>query len=1062
MDTDNGATIIEVKPGGSMFIFDNCKISATNPDYRFCFKVEGTAFEMRNSELSDCSRTGFDDYASPASMGLYIMTNNAIIDSNRITNSPCGITVNSSGVIITNNTIINPNPEETGIYLFYAENCRIEGNYIDSGTLGKPLSFLNSNNNEILNNTILGMWIRLYNSSNNIIDNNYIICLNHGIALMYGCDNNIVKNNTISSDETGIYVMGWGNQIIGNTVRAAEYEPGEGIYLINAYNTVVTNNELYDMSDGRGIWLRHSSNNLIRENTISANPTLDLGNLGTSGLLLFSKSSHNILQDNYILGFPKGIGLFYSCDSNYVTGNTVIDSQHHPIVIDKSDGNVIYADNQFSDQNIPIYEDGENIWNYTGPVLEPKEPTRPDYNDFIRYIVTGTEVIENQTIKIGHLNINDGASLTLRNVNLLVSAQIEKEHNDIVGGPDTTGINVLPGGALYIYDSKIMGVDYGNGFDMYIQSGASFEMKNSEVHDCGNEWWYGGLQLQGAENVILENNIFKHTALRIFYPASNVQIHNNQFIDCYSAIVLENDNNTEIIGNTIDGTARHAIAGWSRNTSVRDNNIKNIWGMGIALSNALIEGNNISNIHNPFAAIESFGNEPELEIYSNIISFANRGIVHRGDLGSISKNIISDCEYGMEIGRNILVDKNTVFDCTYGISGGTLTNNKVSNCLIGMQGYEILNNEIDSCRTGILCYMEISNSIVTGNVITECDTGFNAWSPENVIYGNDFINNKIQAFDWLPTFNVWDFEETGNYWSDYSGVDIDNNGIGDTPYLIPSTGGNILDNFPQMSPTTQSIFSFVEMDGITHNQLSAGDSNKVITRFTLQKSASDSSKVFEWIGIRIDRIGKGVAGDVSSIKIWEDINNNSIVENDIDSLLGSGIFNEGESYISFYSDEVITTDPSYYLVAIDVSDYIATSDTKIGISLKDSTYFICKNPAKVINDNFPFSSNEIRILDITKFELPTSYSLSQNYPNPFNPITTFHYNIPKESDVSITIYDMLGRQINQLISKKQPIGNYSVQWNGDDNNGNLVGTGIYFYQIQTGDFVQTKKMVLMK
>lgn len=1051
--------MIYVKPGGSMFIYDNCKISSTNPDYLFGFKVEGTAFEMRNSELSDCGRTYIDDYAPPGMMGLLIKTNNTIIDSNRITNRYTGIIVSCSGAIITNNTIITPTA--IGIYLFYAETCVIKGNYVNSA---ESIYLLNSNNNEILDNELLGCLGRLSNSSNNIIDNNYITTLMVGIAIHYGSHNNIVKNNTISVEEIGIVVSGWGNQILGNTVRAAEYEPHTGIYLINAYNSVVTNNELIDIGHEHGIFLRHSSNNLIRENTLSANPTWDLGNFGASGLFLFGKSSHNILQDNYISGFPKGIGLFYSCDSNYVTGNTVNNSQHHPIAIDKSDGNVIYADNQFSDQNIPIYEDGENIWNYTGSVLEPKEPTRPDYDDFVRYIVTGTEIIENQTIKIGHLNINDGASLTLRNVNLLMSAQIVKEHNDIVAGKDTAGINVLPGGALYIYDSKITGVDYGGGFDIYIQSGASFEMKNSEVHDCGNEWWYGGLQLRGAENVILENNIFKHTVLTIFDPASNVQIHNNQFIDCYSAINLEHGNNIEIIGNTIDGTARHALIGSGDNISVRDNTIKNIWGFGIMfywMDNALIEGNNISNIHNPFNAIRSDGS-----INSNIISFAKTGISNAGfALTNISKNIVSECEYGIDTGNNNVADKNTVFNCTkIGIIGFTLTNNKVSNCLVGIEGVEILNNEIDSCGIGISGsgYDETSNSTVTGNVIADCETGVMTFIPENVIYGNDFINNITQAYDQCPESNIWDFEGVGNYWSDYSGVDIDNNGIGDTPYLIPSIANNVWDNFPQMSPTTQSIFSFVEMGGMTYDQLSAGDSNIVITRITMQKSVSDSSKVFEWIGLRIDRVGNGVPGDVSSIKIWEDINNNSTVENDVDSLLGSGIFNEGEAYISFYSDEIITTNPSYYLVAIDVSDYIATSDTKIGISLKDSTYFICKFPAKVKNSNFPYSSDEIRILDISGFELPTSYSLSQNYPNPFNPITTFHYNLPKESDVSITIYDMLGREVNQLISQKQPSGIYSVQWNGADRDGNTASAGIYFYQLKAGDFVQTKKMVLLK
>lgn len=94
--------------------------------------------------------------------------------------------------------------------------------------------------------------------------------------------------------------------------------------------------------------------------------------------------------------------------------------------------------------------------------------------------------------------------------------------------------------------------------------------------------------------------------------------------------------------------------------------------------------------------------------------------------------------------------------------------------------------------------------------------------------------------------------------------------------------------------------------------------------------------------------------------------------------------------------------------------------------------------------------------------ISTNYLFDQNYPNPFNPNTTIGYSLPVASHVNIVIYDMLGRQVNQLISSIQPTGNHLVQWNGTDNNGNPVSAGIYFYHIQADDFVQTKKMVLLK
>jgi len=93
---------------------------------------------------------------------------------------------------------------------------------------------------------------------------------------------------------------------------------------------------------------------------------------------------------------------------------------------------------------------------------------------------------------------------------------------------------------------------------------------------------------------------------------------------------------------------------------------------------------------------------------------------------------------------------------------------------------------------------------------------------------------------------------------------------------------------------------------------------------------------------------------------------------------------------------------------------------------------------------------------------PIAFHLNQNYPNPFNSNTAISYNLSEDTHVNITIYDMLGRKIKNLISKNEVTGNHSTQWNGDDSMGNHVGTGIYFYQLQARDFVQTKKMVLMK
>ena len=106
--------------------------------------------------------------------------------------------------------------------------------------------------------------------------------------------------------------------------------------------------------------------------------------------------------------------------------------------------------------------------------------------------------------------------------------------------------------------------------------------------------------------------------------------------------------------------------------------------------------------------------------------------------------------------------------------------------------------------------------------------------------------------------------------------------------------------------------------------------------------------------------------------------------------------------------------------------------------------------------------DQLDFLNVMDFEVVDNYKLINNYPNPFNPVTTLRYDLPENVHVNITIYDMLGRQIKNLINQTQDVGYRSVRWNATDDYGKPVSAGIYLYQIQAGEFVQTKKMVLLK
>mgnify|MGYP000152566355 FL=1 len=100
---------------------------------------------------------------------------------------------------------------------------------------------------------------------------------------------------------------------------------------------------------------------------------------------------------------------------------------------------------------------------------------------------------------------------------------------------------------------------------------------------------------------------------------------------------------------------------------------------------------------------------------------------------------------------------------------------------------------------------------------------------------------------------------------------------------------------------------------------------------------------------------------------------------------------------------------------------------------------------------------------LTKAEtIPTSFSLSQNYPNPFNPVTSIGYTVPEEMYVTISIYNLIGQKIVDLVSEVQQKGHHKVMWDSKDAKSNLVSSGVYFYSIKAGDHTALKKMVLMK
>jgi FlgD Ig-like domain/Beta-propeller repeat len=146
------------------------------------------------------------------------------------------------------------------------------------------------------------------------------------------------------------------------------------------------------------------------------------------------------------------------------------------------------------------------------------------------------------------------------------------------------------------------------------------------------------------------------------------------------------------------------------------------------------------------------------------------------------------------------------------------------------------------------------------------------------------------------------------------------------------------------------------------------------------------------------------------------------------------------------------------------------TDEAIAIKLDDSdNVYISGSSNSITNNQFgspdwvtiKYSKTNATQVETTFFE-PKHFLLKQNYPNPFNPTTEIQFYLPEKSQVNIEVYDILGRKLRTLFTGLIPPGTYTAQWNGTDNAGLRVSSGIYIYRMVAGNFIESRKMVLIK
>lgn len=192
----------------------------------------------------------------------------------------------------------------------------------------------------------------------------------------------------------------------------------------------------------------------------------------------------------------------------------------------------------------------------------------------------------------------------------------------------------------------------------------------------------------------------------------------------------------------------------------------------------------------------------------------------------------------------------------------------------------------------------------------------------------------------------------------------------------------------------------------------------------------------------------------------------------VDTLNGNGEF-AGD--VSLSRDFLYYCDGQNGLRVIDVSDPLTLLQRDsfapdrifaIRVALHDSLVYLASgdfeesgdflNGVFILKNDFSTSIQEATSL------VPVSFVLTQNFPNPFNPTTTISYELPKNTNVLIVIYDIAGRKVKELVNRGQQAGVYLVKWDGKNEIGQAVASGVYIYKIVAGTYTKSNKMILLK
>jgi parallel beta-helix repeat protein len=529
------------------------------------------------------------------------------------------------------------------------------------------------------------------------------------------------------------------------------------------------------------------------------------------------------------------------------------------------------------------------------------------------------------------------------------------------------------------------------------------------------------------------------------------------------AVVFNNVENSELSGFAIKGDEDHygvipLLTIENSSPIIKKNKFEvalyNDFGINCWNSDAVIENNYLKGV-----GIDVSGSNPLIK--NNVInsSMFNAISISDGSAAIISGNTIEG-SYGsavVGISRSKPLLKNNIIyanDGGFGIFLSDADSVKIYNNIV---------KDMSNSGTGIRL-MTSSNIEVVNNTFVMHGTGIEESSGNSSIFNNIVINSNNFGLQPSSSSN-YDYNDVWNNFINYNGIDPGINDISSDPLFMDTAKGDyrLSLNSPCRNAGNPGI-EHNDIDG-SRNDIGAyggpyADSSWIYPNGSSLAIDSISASLVDTIHVSITGESlKGIAEatmtlsfDPSILNVFEATSGDLTKSFSLEKTnLESGSIN-----LSLKSSKGIIEENGELIklqMAINANESISTflhfdsaivrdESTCLGkiLSLKDGQIKITTD----LDNNYSDG-------------IPKSYSLYQNYPNPFNPVTTIRYELPKESDVKLVIYNLLGEKVDELVNSFQKAGRYEVKWNAYS-----FASAVYFYTIKAGDFYSSKKIILLK